>query len=103
MEKPTMNKFIVLVTQEIEVTLDKTKFDEAFMEEFRQNFYSFDTIEEHAEHIAQLQARGVYELDSYNPEFIEGYGPQSEMGIKARSLSTEMDIVSPYDGGSHGN
>lgn len=85
--------FQVEVTQLVEVTLDESKFDEAFMEEFRHSFYQFDTIEEHAEHLAQLHARGVVELDSYSGEFVEGYGPQGEMGIKARTLDTDMQVV----------
>jgi hypothetical protein len=89
-----MRKIIVAVTQTVEITLDEKKFDAAFMEEFRQSFYSYDTIEEHAEHLAQLHARGVVELDCYSPAFIEGYGNQRDMGIKARTIDTEMDIVS---------
>lgn len=86
-------KLTVEVTQLVEVELDESKFDEAFMEEFRQSFYQFDTIEEHAEHLAQIHARGVIELDSYTPEFVEGYGPQNEMGIKAKTIDTSMEIV----------
>lgn len=86
--------FRVAVTQIVEVSLDASKFDEAFMAEFRKSFYSFDTIEEHAEHIAQLQARGMIDVE-FTPEFIEGYGPSEEMGIKAKVIDTEMDMVLP--------
>jgi hypothetical protein len=85
-----MVKFTIEVTQTIEVELDETKFDEAFMEEFRESFYQFDTIEEHAEHLAQLHARGIVELDSFSGEFIEGHGPSKDMGIKGRTTHFEM-------------
>lgn len=88
-----MATFTVDVTQRIEVNLDETKFDEAFMAEFRESFYSFDSIEEHAEHIAQLQARGIVDLEGYfsSREFIEGYGLAKEMGISARVIDTEIE------------
>ena len=89
-----MKKFTVEVTQTIEVELDETKFDEAFMEEFRQSFFQFDEIQDHVEHLAQIHARGVIELDGHKPEFIEGYGPQNEMGIKAKTIDTLIEVIS---------
>lgn len=86
--------FRIAVTQIVEVKLDASKFDEAFMAEFRESFYGFKTIEEHAEHIAQLEARGVIDVE-ITPEFIEGYGPSNEMGIKAKVVDTEIDVVLP--------
>lgn len=84
--------FRVAVTQTVEVKLDASKFDEAFMAEFRESFYNFDTIEEHAEHIAQLEARGL--IGEWKP-FIEGYGPAEDMGIAAQVVDTEIDMVLP--------
>ena len=82
-------KFYIEVSQIVEVDLDPSKFTPDFLEEFRLGFYDFTTIEEHAEHIAQLQARGVIDLEATS-EFIEGYGPSAEMGIAARISHTEM-------------
>lgn len=82
--------FRVTVTQIIEVTLDASAFSESFMQEFRDDFYEFDAIEDHAEHIAQLHARGLFDGGSYD-EFIEGYGPAKDMGIRARVLATEIE------------
>lgn len=82
--------FTVEVTQIVEVKLDAAKFDDAFMAEFRASFYDFDTIEEHAEHIAQLQARGLIDVSYRSGEFIEGYGPHQDMGIGARVIDTEV-------------
>lgn len=96
-----MRKFIVEVTQIVEVELDEAKFDETFMQEFRDavsligaGFYQFDTIEEHAEYLARMHACGIYDLDGWFDTFIEGYGPQNEMGIKAVTLSTETEVQS---------
>lgn len=87
-------RFLIDVTQTVEVELDETKFDADFMQEFRDGFYDFDTIEEHAEHIAQLHARGLFDGGSYD-EFIEGYGPSQDMGIRARVVGTEIERVRP--------
>lgn len=88
-----MAKFKVIVEQEVTVELDETKFDDAFMQEFRESFYSFFEISDHVEHIAQLQARGVIDADSYSGEFIEGYGPSKDMGIKANASVVNIQIV----------
>lgn len=81
-----MAKFNIVVCQAIEVELDESKFDESFMDEFREGFFPFYELEDHVEHIAQLQARGVIDI-SYGSEFIEGYGPSQDMAIKARDVS----------------
>ncbi len=81
--------FRVDVTQQYLVTLDDEKFDDKFMEEFRASFYDYDTLEEHAEHIAQLQARGVIDIE-YSPEFIEGYADSREMGIELKYEYTDI-------------
>lgn len=67
------------------VELDESKFTPEFMEEFRQSFYQFYDLEDHAEHITQLYARGVVEGD----DFIEGYGKPSEAGIKVTYVDAE--------------
>lgn len=69
------------VSQTVYVTVDEGAFNPEFMEEFRQNFYDFDTIDEHREHLASLYARGI--VDDFS-DFIEGYGNPDEFGIKFR-------------------
>lgn len=87
-------KYSVTVTMGVEVEVDESKFTEEFMAEFRQYFYPFDSVKDHAEHLAQLTARAIYpEIGEFNPdEFIEGYGPASEMGIKTRIVSVEEEV-----------
>lgn len=82
-----MTKHLVVVTQWVEVELDETKFDAVFMKEFTENFYSYYTIPEHACHLAQLHARGLAD----NLDFIEGYGPAKDMGIRFRVRDGEED------------
>lgn len=91
-----MKTFTVEVTQIVTVELDETKFDEAFMREFRESFYNFRTLGQHAEHIAQLEARG---LITGWPVFIEGYGPTAEMGISATAVVESIEIVKEYANG----
>lgn len=83
-----MKKFAVKVTQEIIVELDETKFDEKFMREFREDHYPFHSIERHAEHIAQLAARGIIES-----RFIEGYGNALEMGISWKIVDGDQEAT----------
>lgn len=87
-----MKSFKVIVTQTVTVKLDETKFDEDFMSEFRASFYPFYEIEDHAKHIAQLEARGVISLQFDKSEFIEGYGPADKMGITASIDDNETEI-----------
>lgn len=88
-----MQKFSVIIKQEIEVELDAEKFDENFMAEFRESFFPFFDTEDHARHIAQMCARGVH--DFYPTEFVEGYGRVSDMGIKADAVDFEVLGVVP--------
>lgn len=86
-------KFKVEITQLVEVELDETKFTDTFMTEFRDSFYPFYDLKDHAEHIAQLQARGLIDIEG-TPEFIEGYGPSESMGLTAKVTECETDVVS---------
>lgn len=82
-----IRKFTVSVEFDVEIELDADKFDEAFMEGFRESFYPFYDLHDHVEHLAQLEARDM--LDG----FVEGYGPISEMGIKGRVLSSLQFVI----------
>ena len=57
------------------------------MEEFRENFYPFNSIEDHANHIAQLKVRELL------MPFIEGYGPALDLGISAEIVDVSMDTL----------
>lgn len=72
----------------VEVEIDETKFTEEWMKEFRKNFYPFYTLEDHIEHIAQLEAREIL-----TPVFVEGYGPLKSMGIKAEITAMESSVI----------
>lgn len=82
-----MSKHLVLVSQLVEVEMDEAKFDAEFMREFVGSFYPYDTIEDHARHLAQLHARGIVD----NSDFIEGYGPAKDMGIRFRVVESDEE------------
>jgi hypothetical protein len=87
-------KYFVAVHQIVTVEIDETKFDDAFMEEFREGFYPFTTIGDHVKHIGQLEARGLFRDD-----FVEGYGPPKDMGIKVYPvLDWDTEILDSPDG-----
>lgn len=54
------------------IEIDADVVTEEWMEEFRESMYEFDTLEEHAEHIAQFRAR--FNNDNLYGGFVEGYG-----------------------------
>lgn len=76
-----MSQHEIDVNQMVRVKVDEAKFTPEFMEEFRQYFYDFYTLEDHLQHLAQLTARGIIQT----PCFIEGYGESVEMGIETET------------------
>lgn len=85
-----MVKKTVAVTQYVEVEVDEKKFDDKFINEFARQFYALENIDDHARHLAQLFARGLYDETS---DFIEGYGPPKDMGIKVTITDIDTDLV----------
>lgn len=81
-------KFETETTTYVTVVLDETKFTPEFMEEFRQGFYKFNSLKDHAMHLASLYATG--RVDSFTA-FIEGYGYTHEMGIEFNEEYTYTD------------
>ena len=71
-----VDKFIVEFDEEI--------CNEEWMAAFREVFYNFHSLEEHAEHIAQFRAR-------FGQRFIEGYGIPLENG-EAPLWVNEKDV-----------
>ena len=82
------------VTKDIEVTItvrvsvDETKFTPEFMRDFRETFYPFHSLDDHIQHLAQMEAR---EMISGPTDFVEGYGQLDEMGITTRWIDTETE------------
>lgn len=69
---------------EYKVEFDENVMNEQWMDDFRQVYYDFDSLEEHAEHLAQYRAR-------FGRGFIEGYGVPLENG-KPPYWGNEKDI-----------
>lgn len=81
----------VVRTDKYIIEIDESKLNEEWMEAFRSVFYDFNSFEEHAEHIAQLQAR-------FGNRFIEGYGDvkrngQVSFGGKEENRSEYEDAI----------
>lgn len=64
-----MRKFKCTVTRvdEYEIEIDENILDDEFLKHYAEYFYDYETIEEHAENLAQYQAR-------FGDAFMEGYG-----------------------------
>ena len=59
------------------------------MKNYQRYFYDFDTVEEHVENLAQLEARGLIGWDN----FVEGYGNIKDMGIDIKIVDGTKEIV----------
>lgn len=75
-----MQRYQVAVHTDFKVEVDETKFTEDFFAEFSKSFFFMDSVGEAVEHLADLFARGM--IRGEENEFIEGYGPANEMGIR---------------------
>lgn len=79
-----MKRFRCTVTRTDEyiIEFDETKFNEEWMKGFREVFYNYHSLEEHAEHIAVNRV-------SNGRDFIEGYGIPKQNGNRPFSLLFE--------------
>lgn len=71
-------KFNITVYREdvYQVELDTDVMTEEWMKEFRDYFYDFDGLEQHAEHIATMRARfGELYMEGYGYPLIDGKEP----------------------------
>jgi len=80
----------VRVTQYIEVTVDESKMGDEFLDDFSKTFFPFADIDDHILHIAQLRARGIFDLKN---AFVEGYGRIDKMGISASVVGQSEEIL----------
>lgn len=80
-------KFEVEVVRTVTVEIDETKFTPEFLEEFSSYISSsIDDIPSHIEHLAWVFAAGRGD----NGDFIEGYGPTKEFGIKFEEVQDDV-------------
>jgi hypothetical protein len=80
-------KRIVEVTYHVEVETDDSKFTPEFMKDFRETIFNFETMDEHAEHLAWLAVR-----ERLDEGFTEGYGPLKDLGIKVTVHDNEVTL-----------
>lgn len=97
-----MKTFIVNVTVPVEITFDPAKFNEKVMTDFNGCISDFglgdDALEQHAIHLADLVV--VSQVDPSPSNFVEGYGPLKDAGIKIHvdNLSVETEMI--HNGGA---
>ena len=66
--------FSILQHQVVTVTLRPEAFTDEFMSDYRKYFFDFTSLQQHAEHLGQMAARGLIDVPIRNSELIEGYG-----------------------------
>lgn len=69
----------ITVAGAFKVTVDESKFTQAFLEEFSGYMFPVDSVQDCVDHLASMFARGVIDGST---KFIEGYGPPEDFGIK---------------------
>lgn len=83
-------KYEVEVVRTVLVTIDETKFTPEFLEEFSDYISSsIHDIQSHIEHLAWTFAAGRADDD----QFIEGYGPAKDFGIKFQEIDDYVSDV----------
>lgn len=83
-----LKKFKVTVTQEVEVELDESHFTDEFNEVFSEVIFDVDCLEDHAEHLAKMEARGLIGFDG----FVEGYGDIRKMGANLKIIQQDAEV-----------
>ncbi len=90
-----MKKFRVTVTREdeYEIEFDEEIYNKKFIEDFKEVFYDFDSLEEHAEHIAQHRARfGQKFIEGYGIPFVNGKKPLIYRDIEEKQVAYGLNI-----------
>lgn len=89
-----MKKFKCTVTRvdEYEIEFNEDIINEEFMEHYKKYFADYDTLEEHAENIAQFRAR-------FGERFIEGYGSPLVNGKIPWKLTLTADGIKEVEHG----
>lgn len=95
-----MRSFDITIRSDFRVEVDETKFTPEFFAEFSRYMWAMDSVEEAVAHLADLFARGMIRGD--RNEFIEGYGPAAEMGIRfiverASPMPSAVDLTMQVD------
>lgn len=86
--------FTVEVTQTVQVTLEQPDiFTEEFNQDFSDIFWEVSSDEDHIEHIAQMEARGLVGYDT----FVEGYGKLTDLGIKVEVVDQGEYVLGAKD------
>lgn len=82
-----MKTYEVEVSRIVRVTLDETKFTKEFYDEFTSYIdSSMDSLDTHVEHLAWTFAAGRAD----DTDFIEGYGPAKDFGIKFQEIDDDV-------------
>lgn len=81
----------VTVIKEIKVTVDETKFDAAFFRQFDESMFCLgEDMDEHMKNLAEKFVNG--DAEGWEDDFLEGYGPLKDMGVKFKEISTATEI-----------
>lgn len=81
----------IIVTKEVQVTIDETKFDAEFCRQFDESiFFVGDDLDEHMQNLAEKYVNG--DAQGWDDDFLEGYGLLKDMGVKFEEIITDTEI-----------
>ena len=84
-----LKTFTVEVTQTVQVVLDDENLNDEFNKVFSEVMWDVDSLEDHAKHLAQMEARSMIGFD----KFVEGYGSLKEMNCAVKITDKTEEIV----------
>lgn len=89
-------KCVVTRTDEYEIEIDEAVINEDWMARFRESFYPYFDLEDHAKHLAQHQARfGSYHWpEGYGMVKIDGEFPFSRDPNAYRNEAINIKVIS---------
>ncbi len=84
-----LKTFTVEVTQTVEVVLDDQHLNDDFNKQFGEYMWDVSGLEDHAKHLAQMEARGLIGFDRQ----VEGYGDLRDMNGSVKITDKTEEIV----------
>lgn len=84
-----IKEFVVEVTHTVLVKLDDEQINDEFNEAFSSMMWEIDGLEDHAEHLAQMEARGLIGFD----KFVEGYGDLRDINCSVEIQEQSEEVM----------
>ena len=86
-------RFKVVITQEVEVEVDETKFTQEFLDNFSNPFHKISNLQRHMQYLAVACVHDDKQVLRDSDTRIESYGPAKDLGIVVSFLNPPSAIT----------